>query len=197
MRQIWYLFYNGAVIPALWLLLQLGSVFNPKIRRGIKGRTRLFENLEQQAKALKASRRIWFHSSSMGEFEQAKPIIAALREKYTDLNIIVSFFSPSGYDHSKNYKLADLITYIPFDTARNARRFLALLRPSVAVMVRYDIWPNHIWELKTRKIPAFIANATMRRNSSRLKFPLRSFHRDLYQQLSSILAVSASDGTIL
>jgi 3-deoxy-D-manno-octulosonic-acid transferase len=193
MRRIWYLFYNGVVIPAFWLLLQLGSAFNPKIRRGIRGRSHLFENLEQQVKTLKASRRIWFHSSSMGEFEQAKPIIAALREKYSDLNIIVSFFSPSGYDHSKNYKPADLITYIPLDTARNARRFLTLLHPSVAVMVRYDIWPNHVWELKARNIPAFIANATMRKNSSRLKFPLRSFHRELYQQLTSILAVSTSD----
>ncbi len=193
MRRIWYLFYNGVVIPVFWLLLQLGSVFNPKIRRGLEGRSHLFETLDQQAKGLKASRRIWFHSSSMGEFEQAKPIIAALREKYSDLNIIVSFFSPSGYDHSKNYKPADLITYIPLDTAHNARRFITLIRPSVAVMVRYDIWPNHVWELKSRNIPTFIANATMRRNSSRLKFPLKSFHRELYQQLTSILAVSPSD----
>ena len=193
MRRIWYLFYNGVVIPVFWLLLQLGSVFNPKIRRGLEGRSHLFETLDQQAKGLKASRRIWFHSSSMGEFEQAKPIIAALREKYSDLNIIVSFFSPSGYDHSKNYKPADLITYIPLDTAHNARRFITLIRPSVAVMVRYDIWPNHVWELKSRNIPTFIANATMRKNSSRLKFPLKSFHRELYQQLTSILAVSPSD----
>jgi len=129
----------------------------------------------------------------MGEFEQARPIIAALREKYPDLNIIVSFFSPSGYDHSRNYKHADLITYLPFDTVRNAQRFLSLLQPTVAVMVRYDIWPNHIWELKKRNIPVFIANATMRKNSSRLKFPLRGFHQRLYRQLSSILAVSALD----
>ena len=193
MQRIWYLLYNIIVIPVFWLLLQLGSLFNSKIRRGKSGRVHLFESLEQQAMGLKASRRIWFHSSSMGEFEQAKPIIAALREKYSDLNIIVSFFSPSGYDHSRNYKPADLITYIPFDTAANARRFLTLIRPSAAVMVRYDIWPNHVWELKKRNIPAFIANATMRRNSSRLKFPLRDFHRRLYQQLTSILAVSASD----
>ncbi len=193
MRRIWYLVYNVVVIPALWTVLQLGSVFNAKIRRGVKGRTHLFENLALQVNALKSSRRIWFHSSSMGEFEQAKPIIAALREKYSDLDIVVSFFSPSGYDHSKNYKLADLITYIPFDTVRNARRFLTLIRPSIAVMVRYDIWPNHVRELTARNIPTFIANATMRANSSRLKFPVRGFHRELYQQLSSILAVSTSD----
>ena len=193
MQRIWYLFYNGVFILLFWVVLRLGALFNGKIQRGVKGRSHLFEHLEQQSKGLKASRRIWFHSSSMGEFEQAKPIIAALREKYSDLNIIVSFFSPSGYDHSKNYKLADLITYLPLDTVRNASRFLSLIRPTAAVMVRYDIWPNHIWELKNRNIPAFIANATMRRNSSRLKFPLKSFHHELYQQLTAILAVSTTD----
>ena len=193
MRPISYLFYNVVFIPLFWLVLHIGALFNQKIRRGIEGRTHLFEQLEERAKVLKASRRIWFHSSSMGEFEQARPIIAALRDKFADLNIIVSFFSPSGYDHSRTYKPADLITYLPLDTVRNARRFLTLIRPTVAVMVRYDIWPNHVWELKKRGIPTFIANATMRRNSSRLKFPLRGFHQELYQQLSAILAVTPSD----
>jgi 3-deoxy-D-manno-octulosonic-acid transferase len=193
MRRFWFLFYNGIIIPGFWLVVKFGSLFNPKIRHGIKGRVNLFDQLEQQARGLKASRRIWFHSSSMGEFEQAKPIIAVLREKHKDLDIIVSFFSPSGYDHSKNYKLADLITYIPFDTVGNAKRFLDLIRPTVAVMVRYDIWPNHIWELKKRNIPILIANATMRKNSPRLRFPVRGFHEDLYRQLTSILAVSPSD----
>ncbi|HTP12381.1 MAG TPA: glycosyltransferase N-terminal domain-containing protein, partial [Bacteroidota bacterium] len=192
-RQFWFLLYNGIVIPGLWIALKFGSLFNAKIRHGIAGRVNLFGQLEQQARGLRAPKRVWFHSSSMGEFEQAKPIIAALRERHRDLDIIVSFFSPSGYDHSKNYKLADLITYIPFDTVGNAKRFLDLIRPTVAVMVRYDIWPNHIRELKKRNIPILIANATMRKNSPRLKFPVRGFHEQLYSQLTSILAVSASD----
>ncbi len=193
MRRTWYLVYNGIFIPLFWLVLQVGGFFNNKIRRGIEGRAHLFEQLEKQSKGLKETRRVWFHSSSMGEFEQARPIIAALRERHSDLNIIASFFSPSGYDHSKTYKHADLITYLPFDTVGNARRFLSLIRPTVAVMVRYDIWPNHLWNLRKRNIPTFIANATMRKNSSRLKFPLKNFHKDLYQQLTSILAVSDSD----
>jgi 3-deoxy-D-manno-octulosonic-acid transferase len=193
MQQIWVLLYNGVFIPGFWLVIHLAAMFNSKIRRGVNGRTHLFDQLKHQAKQLKAHQRIWFHSSSMGEFEQAKPIIAALREKYSDLNIIVSFFSPSGYDHSRNYKLADIITYLPFDTVANARHFLDSIRPTAAVMVRYDIWPNHIWELRRRNIPTFIANATMRKNSSRLRFPLRGFHQELYQQLTSILTVSKGD----
>jgi 3-deoxy-D-manno-octulosonic-acid transferase len=193
MQRAWHSIYNAIFIPGFWALLRVAALFNRKIRRGLSGRAHLFEELEQSSLELKASRRIWFHSSSMGEFEQAKPIIAALRAKHTDLDIVVSFFSPSGYDHSRNYKLAHLITYIPFDSIANARRFLDLIRPTIAVMVRYDIWPNHVWELNKRKIPTFIANATLRRDSVRLKFPLKSFHEELYQQLTSILTVSKTD----
>lgn len=193
MQRFWYLFYNVIVIPLLWLLLHLGALANRKIRRGIRGRRRLLEHLEQDVQKLTKPRRIWFHSSSMGEFEQAKPIIAALSRKHDDLDIVVTFFSPSGYEHSRSYKLATLITYLPFDTRSNARRFLELIAPSVAIMVRYDIWPNHVWELRKRNIPTFIANATLRKDSSRHYPILRSFHRHVYENLTSILTVSQSD----
>lgn len=193
MQRFWYLVYNIIVIPLFWLLLRVGALVNRKIRRGLRGRRGLLQQLEQDIQKLTKSRRIWFHSSSMGEFEQAKPIIAALRRKYNDLDIIVTFFSPSGYEHSRNYKLASLITYIPFDSSANARRFVDLIRPAAAIMVRYDIWPNHVWELQKRNIPTLIANATLRKNSSRHYPFLRSFHRQVYESITSILTVSQSD----
>ncbi|MCX6134741.1 MAG: 3-deoxy-D-manno-octulosonic acid transferase [Ignavibacteriales bacterium] len=193
MQRVWFLVYNTIVVPGFWVLLQIGALLNGKIRRGLRGRKDLFEHLEQEVKLLKKNRRFWFHSSSMGEFEQAKPIIAELRKRYDDIDIIVSFFSPSGYEHSRNYKLADLITYLPFDSAGNARRFLDLVRPSIAIMVRYDIWPNHVWELRKRGVPIVIANATLRKNSSRHYPILKSFHQDVYNQITSILTVSQSD----
>ena len=193
MKKTWSILYNTAFIPLFWTLLQIASLFNSKIRRGIEGRRGLFEKLERDISNLSSKRRIWFHSSSMGEFEQAKPIIAALRKKYRDINIIVTFFSPSGYDHSKNYKLADIITYIPFDTKVNAHRFLDLVQPTAAVFVRYDVWPNHIWELNARRIPVFIANATMRTTSARLFPLLKNFHHLLFNNFESILTVSAKD----
>ncbi|MEX0736154.1 MAG: glycosyltransferase N-terminal domain-containing protein [Bacteroidota bacterium] len=193
MQRLWFLLYNYIAIPAFWLLLWLAYPFKSKIRRGIRGRRKLFERLDRQVRTLQASRRIWFHSSSMGEFEQAKPIIAALRKQYADLDIIVSFFSPSGYDHSKSYKPASLITYLPFDTRGNARRFLDLIQPTVAIMVRYDVWPNHLWELRKRGIPTFIANATLSRKSSRHSLLLKNFHRHLYNELTAILTVSDTD----
>jgi 3-deoxy-D-manno-octulosonic-acid transferase len=193
MQRLWYLFYNAIVVPVFWLLLHIGALVNGKIRRGIRGRDGLFDNLEEAVKHLKRKRRFWFHSSSMGEFEQAKPIIAELRRRYDDIDIIVSFFSPSGYEHSLSYKPADLITYLPFDSVSNARRFLDLIRPSIAIMVRYDLWPNHIWELQRRGIPIVIANATLSRHSSRHYPFLKSFNRSVYEHITSILTVSQDD----
>ncbi len=193
MQTFWIWFYNALVIPVFWTLVHIAGWVNPKVRRAIRGRQTMFDKLATDVGRLTSAHRIWFHSSSMGEFEQAKPIIAALRARFKDLNIIVSFFSPSGYDHSKNYKLADVITYIPFDSRAQARRFLDLIRPTAAVMVRYDVWPNHIWELRRRNVPIFIANATMRDNSSRFLPLVRSFHHTLYNNLTAILTVSEKD----
>jgi 3-deoxy-D-manno-octulosonic-acid transferase len=110
--------------------------------------------------------------------------------------VIASFFSPSGYEHSKKYPLVDVITYLPFDTRHNASEFIDMVRPDVAVMVRYDVWPNHIWELERRRIPALIANATMRRHTNR-RIPLvRSFHHHVYNAFADILTVSREDTDI-
>jgi 3-deoxy-D-manno-octulosonic-acid transferase len=109
------------------------------------------------------------------------------------VEIVVSFFSPSGYEHSRNYRLADVITYLPFDSRRNAWQFVEFIKPTAAVFVRYDVWPNHLWELQRRRIPSFIANATMRERSSRRIAMLKGFHRTLYDALDSILAVSEED----
>ncbi|MGD0036419.1 MAG: glycosyltransferase N-terminal domain-containing protein [Bacteroidota bacterium] len=193
MKKPWFILYNTVFIPSFWTLLQIASLFNAKIRRGVRGRIGLFEKIERDLPKLTSKRRVWFHSSSMGEFEQAKPIIAALRKKYRDINIIVTFFSPSGYDHSKNYKFADVITYIPFDTKTNARHFLDLIQPTAVVFVRYDVWPNHLWELNARGISSFIANATMRTTSARFYPLLKNFHRLLFNNFVSILTVSAKD----
>lgn len=193
MLRFWYSVYNVVALPLFWAVLQFGALLNKKIARGIRGRRGLFEQLERDVSKLIARPRIWFHSSSLGEFEQAKPIIAALRRQSKAMTIIVSFFSPSGYEHSKTYPLADLITYIPLDTASNARRFIDLIKPDAAVMVRYDVWPNHLWELRRRNVPAFIANATLRPNSLRLLWPFTSFHHHVYQDLKAILTVSESD----
>ncbi len=193
MRRFWEYLYDFLIIPILWLLLRSMGLFNAKVRKGIQGRKNLFEELARKVAALPAGKRIWFHSSSMGEFEQAKPIIAALKQRFPDTIIIASFFSPSGYEHSRKYPLADVITYIPFDTGANARRFLDVVRPDIAVMVRYDVWPRLIWELQRRQVPTLLANATMRRQTKRLLPGARGFHRYVYNAIDDILTVAESD----
>jgi len=192
--MLWRLFYNGMVIPIGWIGFHLWGLVDKKAKRGIRGRRGLFTRLEHQvAKLPPNKKRIWFHSSSMGEFEQAKPIIAELKKRRPDIQVIVSFFSPSGYEHSQSYKLAGIITYIPFDSSSNAKRFVQMITPSAAVIVRYDLWPNHVWALHDAGVPMFIANATLRKSTSRALPFFKQFHRMLYDRINFILAVSEND----
>lgn len=181
------------IIPLFYLGVQIGGIFSDKVRRGLRGRKRMFEQLILDSTSLSKSKKlIWFHSSSLGEFEQAKPIIEALK-KDENINILITFFSPSGYENSKKYPFADLVSYIPFDSYQNAKRFGKILRPNLAVMMRYDIWPNHVWVMKENSVPTFLVDATMKRNSPR-KFPiLKNFHKILFREITRILTVSESD----
>jgi len=195
--MFWRLLYNMLVIPLGWIGFQILGLVNHKARRGLRGRKDLFPNLQTQVARLnRHSKRIWFHSSSMGEFEQAKPIIAELKRTHPTVDIIVSFFSPSGFEHSLNYKLATIITYLPFDSRANAEQFIDLIKPTAAIVVRYDLWPNHIWALHDRGIPIYMASATLRDTTAR-KLPLLfQFHRALYDCLNYILTVSETDKAV-
>ncbi len=193
MKSFWFIFYNLIVIPLLYIGSRVAGLFNEKMRKGITGRKRIFENLILDALSINKSKKLlWFHSSSLGEFEQAKPIIEELK-KNQNLNILITFFSPSGYENSKRYPYADLVAYIPFDTSSNAERFIKLLRPDLAIMMRYDIWPNHIWAMKRAGITSYLVDATMKSNSLR-KIPLiKDFHRILFKDITRILTVSEKD----
>jgi len=193
MNKICFLFYNYIIIPALYILFQVMGLFNAKVRRGLKGRKRIFENLILDAASLdKTKKLIWFHSSSLGEFEQAKPIIEELKKR-KDINILVTFFSPSGYENSKRYPYADLVSYIPFDTVTKAEKFINIVKPDIAIIMRYDIWPNHIWAMKKANVPMLLVDATMKDGSPR-KIPLiKSFHENLFKDITRILTVSEAD----
>jgi 3-deoxy-D-manno-octulosonic-acid transferase len=193
MNLIFNIFYNYLILPLLYTALRFAGLFNKKIRAGILGRKRVYEKLILSATSINKSKKlIWFHSSSLGEFEQAKPIIEKLKQE-KDVNVLITFFSPSGYENSIKYPFADLIAYIPFDTKANTEKFIAITNPTLAVIMRYDVWPNMIESLRNKKIPIFLVDATLRSNSPR-KYPLlKSFHRILFGSLSRILTVSESD----
>lgn len=192
-KTFWFIFYNIFIVPFLYLILRIAGIFNSKIRRGIKGRKRVYEQLILDAAALDKSKKlVWFHSSSLGEFEQAKPIIESLK-KEKNVNVLITFFSPSGYENSRKYPHADLISYIPFDTKSNAERFINIVNPSVVILMRYDIWPNTIKALNDNNVPVFLVDATMRNNSPR-KYPfIKSFHKILFSFFTKILTVSETD----
>jgi 3-deoxy-D-manno-octulosonic-acid transferase len=193
MAVVWRFLYTTVTLPGLWAAFRLLSLVNNKVRRGVRGRRGLFESLAAAVANLGPGRRVWFHASSMGEFEQARPIIGELRRRHPGVRIIVTFFSPSGYEHARKHAVADVTSYLPFDSRTNAGRFLDIVRPDVAVLVRYDVWPNHLWELRRRGIPAMIANATMRKQSPRFLPVVRDFHHAVYDALTHILTVSEAD----
>jgi 3-deoxy-D-manno-octulosonic-acid transferase len=193
MKIIFNIFYNYLLLPILYSLLRFAGLFNKKIHTGIIGRKRVYEELILNATSINKNKKlIWFHSSSLGEFEQAKPIIERLKQE-KDVNVLITFFSPSGYENSKKYPYADLISYLPFDTKSNADKFISITNPSLVVIMRYDIWPNIITSLYKRNIPVYLVDATLRSNSLR-KYPLlKSFHKILFGYFSNILTVSESD----
>ncbi len=193
MKQIWFVIYNLVYYPLLYLIILLSPLLKEKIRISIRDRKNLLGELTKSLLRIdKSKKTIWFHSSSMGEFEQAKPIIEKIKSE-KDVNIVISFFSPSGYRNSLKYPYADIITYLPFDTLKMTKKFLDTIDPSIVIFMRYDIWPNIIWHIQKKKIPLFIVNATMRIKSKRNLPIIKNFHKHLYNGVTKILAVSEND----
>jgi len=193
MKKFWQLFYNIISVPLLQLFFLIAPLLTSKIRTTVKDRRKLFENLIINLTGINRKKKmIWFHSASMGEFEQAKPIIEKLRAE-KNVNIIITFFSPSGYRNSLKYPHADIISYMPFDTVGACARFLNLVRPNLIIFMRYDIWPNMIWQIDKKRIPYMIVDATMRGNNKRKLPIIKSFHKALYSGVTKILTVSEKD----
>jgi 3-deoxy-D-manno-octulosonic-acid transferase len=154
------LFYN------IFLLLYkagiaIASLWNSKARLWIGGRKNIFSKLNAELKNNK-SQLTWVHCSSLGEFEQGRPVIEKLRSNYPGAKILLTFFSPSGYEIRKNYKEADWVFYLPLDSAKNAKRFLELVSPSLVVFVKYDYWYYYFNECKKRNIPLLMISAIFR-----------------------------------
>lgn len=144
-------------------LVSIAAHFNIKARLWTDGRKNIFARLEEAIKP--DNKIIWVHCASLGEFEQGRPVIEALRKSMPEHKILLTFFSPSGYEIRKNYQGADYIFYLPADTARNAKRFISIVHPEVAVFIKYEFWLNYLRELKHSGCRTFIVSAIFRRNS--------------------------------
>jgi len=158
--------------------LQCVAPFNEKIKKGVVGRSDAFKILETALN--KNDKTLWFHCASLGEYEQGLPVFEALRKHYKNHKIVLSFFSPSGYEIRKNSPIADVVVYLPIDTKKNAKLFFDTVNPELTVFVKYDIWPNFLNELRSRKGRAILISALFREHQAYFKFYGTSLRRALF-----------------
>ena len=151
--------YN--VIIYLYLLgVAVYSRFNEKVRKMWRGEREAFGILREKVDP--NAKYVWFHAASLGEFEQGRPLMEQLRREHPEYKILLTFFSPSGYEVRKNYEGADIITYLPLDTITNARRFLRIIRPVMAFFIKYEFWYNYLHILKHRGVPVYSVSSIFR-----------------------------------
>ncbi len=143
-------------------VVKTAALFNGKAKLFVNGRKNIFDNLKKNVNPNDYN--IWLHASSLGEFEQGRPVIEKIRENHPDYKIIVTFFSPSGYEIRKNYKNADYICYMPLDTPKNAEKFLNAVNPKTVFFVKYDFWYNFLEKINQRQIPLYIFSTIFREN---------------------------------
>ena len=136
--------------------------FSRKPRKMVKGHWVVYDILRQQRES--DADYVWFHAASLGEFEQGRPLIEEIRRRHPDKRILLTFFSPSGYEVRKHYDGADIVCYLPFDKPRNVRKFLDLARPSMAFFIKYEFWKNYLDELRRRGIPAYSVSSVFRKD---------------------------------
>ena len=145
-----------------YILVFVFSAFNTKANLWIVGRKGWLKKMRLEVDSTIPT--AWFHCASLGEFEQGRPIIEGYKQKYPSHKVLITFFSPSGFMVRKNYKGADYVYYLPLDTQRNAKRFLDIVKPVVAVFIKYEFWHNFLKELKRREVPTYLASAIFRKN---------------------------------
>ncbi len=160
------------------LTIFLASLFNNKARLWIKGRSGLFKEIEKQVSP--EDNLYWFHASSLGEFEQGRPLIEAVKDQNPSIKILLTFFSPSGYENRKNYKAADYIFYMPMDSKRNSSRFIKLINPSKTFFIKYEFWYHYLNCLKRRNIPVYLVSANFRPDQVFFKWYGRWFRKILH-----------------
>jgi 3-deoxy-D-manno-octulosonic-acid transferase len=160
------------------IAVRVASLFNPKAKLWVKGRKDLFKKLRKEFEN-NNSPVAWFHCASLGEFEQGRPLMEEFRRRHPDYKILLTFFSPSGYEVRKNYAGADFIFYLPLDTRAKAKKFISIVNPSVIYFIKYEIWLNFLAEFRLRKIPHFLVSAIFRKDQVFFKWYGGIFRRAL------------------
>lgn len=192
MRTLWFAVYNIIGVPAIWIFFKIYSIFNSKVREGLNGRRDSFSNLDKSLLDLKRQKTVLIHSSSLGEFQQALPLVDELRKR--NYNVVISFFSPSGYKNSKINLPGVIKTYIPLDSIPKQKKFLDEIQPEKIIFMRYDLWYNLLYEAKKRNIKTVVANARYDEKDYTWSFFLiSSFKKTLYGMIDTIFVIDDSD----
>lgn len=156
-----YQIYNLIIILAS-LMVRFLAIFSPKLSLFVSGRKEVFDKLKNNINT--TDKTIWFHAASLGEYEQGVPVIEKIKTNYPSHKIVVSFFSPSGYEVRKNNTLADVTVYLPLDTKSNAQKFIETIHPEMVFFIKYEFWPNYLQELKNQNIKTYLISGIFRKN---------------------------------
>lgn len=183
-------FLYNLVVQLAEFLLKIVALFSPKIKLFGDGRKTVFATLSEKIST--SDKTIWFHAASLGEYEQGLPVMEQIKAHYPKHKIVVTFFSPSGYEVRKNNTVADATVYLPLDTKNNTERFLKLVHPELVFFIKYEFWPNYLNELKKRNIKTYLISGIFREKQSFFKWyggfyrnALKSFHYFFVQNESS------------
>jgi len=149
-------------------LLKIVALFSPKMKLFVDGRKSVFQTLADKIQT--SDKTIWFHAASLGEYEQGLPVIEAIKQQFPNHKIIVTFFSPSGYEVRKNNTVADVTVYLPLDTISNAKQFIELVHPEMVFFIKYEYWPNYLNELKKQQIKTYLISGILRENQAFFKW---------------------------
>ena len=175
-------------------IVKLLALFSPKIKLFVDGRKTVFETLE--SKISSSDKIIWFHAASLGEFEQGLPVMEKIKVQYPNHKIVVTFFSPSGYEVRKNNTIADATVYLPLDTKSNAKKFLKLVHPDLVFFIKYEYWPNYLNELKKANIKTYLISGIFRENQTFFKW-YGGFYRDALKTFDYFFVQNESSKLLL
>lgn len=188
------LFIYSIIVSIAGLLLQIIAFFVPKIKLFVAGRKDVFPTLITKIKP--SDKTIWFHAASLGEYEQGLPVIEKIKEKYPNHKIVLSFFSPSGYEIRKNNTIADATVYLPLDTQKNAAKFIDLVHPEMVFFIKYEFWPNYLNELRKRNTPTYLISGIFRENQVFFKW-YGDFYRKALDAFSYFFVQNEKSGQLL
>jgi len=183
------------VILLLRVGFRIAALFNAKAAAFVAGQKNIFRFMESRFRD-NHSPVAWIHCASLGEFEQGRPVIESIKKEFPDLRILVTFFSPSGYEVRKNYELADLVCYLPWDTHRNANRLISIVNPSLAIFVKYEFWFHYARGLSKARVPILSISSIFRKQQLFFK-PYGGFYRNILKKFSHFFVQNSTSLQLL